>query len=77
MFLIEYGADVNASDIRGNTALHMTMSLQDRVSLREHAWYAFPIKRYIGKKDQQRTENKETIKKVRKSELLLKIEAVL
>ena len=64
LFLVEKGADVNARDIRGNTTLHMTLSLQDRASLREHPWYMFPIKRFVGKKDQQRLENKEAVRKV-------------
>ncbi len=64
MFLVESGADLNLCDYRGNTALHMMMSLPDRQSLREHSWYTMVLKRYIGRKDQLRMENKELVKEV-------------
>eukprot|EP00794_Sanderia_malayensis_P003708 gene3708-4228_t len=57
--LVELGADVNVSDYRGNTPLHAVVSLQDKHSLRDHSWYSMALKRYVGRKDQQKMENKE------------------
>lgn len=62
--LIDGGADLNLCDYRGNTALHMVISLQDRHSLKDHIWYAFAMKRFIGKKMLLRMDNKEVVKKV-------------